>query len=89
MKKERTEPGRDAFARFYVSKVDGTRRFIWQMQPMPMNVLVDDVLSCGSDYLSVVASVQSVRRYCRKKMEGEVASEPRTSKQASSKIRRN
>ena len=59
------------------------------MQPMPMNVLVDDVLSCGSDYLSVVASVQSVRRYCRKKMEGEleVASEPRTSKQASSKIR--
>lgn len=36
------------------------------MQPMPMNVLVDDVLSCGSDYLSVVASVQSVRRYCRK-----------------------
>ena len=58
------------------------------MQPMPMNILVDDVLSCGSDYLSVVASVQSVRRYCRKKMEGEVASEPRTSKQASSKIRR-
>ena len=37
------------------------------MQPMPTNALVDDVLACGSDYLSVVASVQSVRRYCRKK----------------------
>ena len=37
---------------------------------MPMNVLVDDVLSCGSDYLSVVAGVGSpFRRYCRKKME--------------------
>ena len=87
MKKERTEPGRDAFARFYVSKVDGTRRFIWQydrMQPMPMNALVDDVLACGSDYLSVVASVQSVRRYCRKKMEGELAQRA-THKQAAAR----
>ena len=54
------------------------------MQPMPMNALVDDVLACGSDYLSVVASVQSVRRYCRKKMEGELAQRA-THKQAAAR----